>query len=81
MLTTYGGDNKEVLYGKGLEECFLLAREPLTVSCRVCFHELQSIQDELRSSNSNAIGFNHIDLTDPRQLFNSPLAFMLGHEV
>jgi SH3 domain-containing YSC84-like protein 1 len=80
MLTTYRGENKEVLYGKGLEERFLLAREPLRV-CRACFHELQPVQEELRNSNSNAMRFNHIDPTDPRRLFNSPLAFTLGHEV
>jgi len=80
MLTTYGGDNNEVLYGKGLEERFLLAREPLRV-CRPCYQELQPIQEELRNSNSNAMRFNHIDPNDPRRLFNSPLAFTLGHEV
>ena len=80
MLTTYGGDNNEVLYGKGLEERFLLAREPLRV-CRPCHTELQPIQEELRNSNSNAMRYNHIDPNDPRRLFNSPLAFTLGHEV
>lgn len=80
MLTTYGGDNNEVLYGKGLEERFLLAREPLRV-CRACCVELQPIQEELRNSNSNAMRFNHIDPNDPRRFLNSPLAFTLGHEV
>ena len=80
MLTTYGGENNEVLYGKGLEERFLLAREPLRV-CYPCHAELQPIQEELRNSNSNAMRFNHIDPNDPRRMFNSPLAFTLGHEV
>lgn len=80
MLTTYGGENNEVLYGKGLEERFLLARQPLRV-CRPCHQELQPVQEELRNSNSNAMRYNSIDPTDPRRLFNSPLAFTLGHEV
>lgn len=74
-----GGD-QELLYGKGLEERFKLAREPLRV-CRPCYEKLLPLQEELRCSNSNAMRFNHIDPTDPRRLFNSPLAFTLGHEV
>jgi lipid-binding SYLF domain-containing protein len=74
-----GGSN-ELLYGKGLEERFKLAREPLRV-CRRCFGSLQPLQEDLRNSNSNAMRFNHIDPTDPVRLFNSPLAFTLGHEI
>ena len=74
------GENKELLYGKGLEERFKLAREPLRV-CRSCYSQLSPLQPDLRASNSNAMRFNHIDPTDPRRLFNSPLAFTLGHEI
>lgn len=74
------GENKELLYGKGLEERFKLAREPLRV-CQPCYQQLAPLQADLRNSNSNAMRFNHIDPTDPRRLFNSPLAFTLGHEI
>uniref|UniRef100_A0A6S8I7N2 FYVE-type domain-containing protein n=2 Tax=Amphora coffeiformis TaxID=265554 RepID=A0A6S8I7N2_9STRA len=82
MLTYLKGsaDANEILYGKGLEERFKLAREPLRV-CRGCFQKLAPLQEDLRASNSNAMRFNHIDPTDPRRLFNSPLAHTLGHEV
>jgi len=82
MLTYLRGsaDANEILYGKGLEERFKLAREPLRV-CRGCFQKLAPLQEDLRASNSNAMRFNHIDPTDPRRLFNSPLAHTLGHEV
>ncbi len=79
-MLTYVSERQELLYGKGLEERFKLAREPLRV-CRGCFVQLQSIQEELRNSNSNAMRYNHIDPTDVRRLFNSPLAFTLGHEI
>lgn len=69
-----------ILYGKGLEERIKLAREPLRV-CISCHHKLQSIQDELRIHNSNAMKYNSIDPTNLRRLMNSPLAFTLGHEV
>eukprot|EP00797_Seminavis_robusta_P036703 Sro946_g223220.2 (601) ;mRNA; f:6184-7986 len=69
-----------LLYGKGLEERFQLAREPLRV-CRGCHVTLAPLQAELQRSNSHAMRFNHIDPTDMRRLFNSPLAFTLGHEV
>jgi SH3 domain-containing YSC84-like protein 1 len=69
-----------LIYGKGLEERFQLAREPLRV-CRACHMTLQPLQAELQRSNSHAMRFNHIDPTDVRRLFNSPLAFTLGHEV
>mmetsp|Transcript_3978 Transcript_3978/g.10103 ORF Transcript_3978/g.10103 Transcript_3978/m.10103 type:complete len:566 (-) Transcript_3978:1011-2708(-) len=75
-----GGDTNELLYGKGLEERFKLAREPLRV-CRDCFQKLAPLQQDLISSNSNAMRFNHIDPTDPRRLFNSPIAHTLGHEI
>lgn len=76
-----GNENGEVLlYGKGLEERFQLAREPLRV-CRECCLSLQPLQAELQRSNSHSMRFNHIDPTDARRLFNSPLAFTLGHEV
>lgn len=75
-----GNNNNELLYGRGLEERFKLAREPLRV-CVSCSDKLQPLQEELRCSNSNAMRFNHIDPTDARRLFNSPLAFTLGHEV
>jgi hypothetical protein len=81
MLTyLVGGGSNELLYGKGLEERFKLAREPLRV-CRGCVCSLQPLQEALRNSNSNAMRFNHVDPTDPRRLFNSPLAFSLGHEI
>lgn len=73
-------DQDTLLYGKGLEERFQLAREPLRV-CRECHITLQPLQAELQRSNSHAMRFNHVDPTDPRRLFNSPLAFTLGHEV
>jgi lipid-binding SYLF domain-containing protein len=75
-----GTGSTELLYGKGLEERFKLAREPLRV-CRRCFGSLQPLQEDLRNSNSNAMRFNHIDPTDPVRMFNSPLAFTLGHEI
>jgi len=71
---------KELLYGKGLEERFKLAREPLRV-CNSCYTQLLPVQEELRNCNSNAMRYNAIDPTDPRRLFNSPLAFTLGHEI
>lgn len=83
MLTYLKGsssDGNEILYGKGLEERFKLAREPLRV-CRGCFQKLAPLQEDLRASNSNAMRFNHVDPTDPRRLFNSPLAHTLGHEI
>ena len=82
MLTYLKGsvDANEILYGKGLEERFKLAREPLRV-CRGCFQKLAPLQEDLRASNSNAMRFNHIDPTDHQRLFNSPLAHTLGHEV
>jgi hypothetical protein len=79
-MLTYVGDQEQLLYGKGLEERFKLAREPLRV-CRPCFEHLEPVQDELRKTNSNAMRYNHIDPTDPKRLFNSPLAFTLGHEI
>ena len=80
MLTYLSDNSKELLYGKGLEERFKLAREPLRV-CTACFVQLAPLQADLRNSNSNAMRFNPIDPTDPRRLFNSPLAFTLGHEI
>lgn len=80
MLTYLAADNKELLYGKGLEERFKLAREPLRV-CQPCYQQLNPLQEDLRNSNSNAMRFNYIDPTDPRRLLNSPLAFTLGHEI
>mmetsp|Transcript_20328 Transcript_20328/g.22495 ORF Transcript_20328/g.22495 Transcript_20328/m.22495 type:complete len:615 (+) Transcript_20328:71-1915(+) len=79
-MLTYLDEDKQLLYGKGLEERFQLAREPLRV-CTVCYEELQPLQEELRTANSNAMRFNHIDPTDPKRFLNSPLAFTLGHEV
>lgn len=79
-MLTYLDEHQQLLYGKGLEERFQLAREPLRV-CFHCYQQLQPIQEELRSANSNAMRFNHIDPTDARRYFNSPLAFTLGHEV
>ena len=69
-----------LLYGRGLEERYKLAREPLRV-CDTCCLQLEPIQHELRASNSNAVRYNSIDPTDIKRLFNSPLAFTLGHEV
>lgn len=82
MQAEYGEstDKKKLLYGKGLEERTKLAREPLRV-CSSCYGQLQSVQNELRNCNSNAMRYNAIDPTDIRRLFNSPLAFTLGHEI
>ena len=73
-----GGD--AILYGRGLEERAKLAREPLRV-CDTCHEQLSGVQDQLRLSNANAMRYNAIDPTDVRRLFNSPLAFTLGHEI
>lgn len=80
MLTYTSTGADTLLYGKGLEERYKLAREPLRV-CDTCCAKLRGIQDELRASNSNAVRYNSIDPTDIRRLFNSPLAFTLGHEI
>jgi hypothetical protein len=79
-MLTYLDENEQLLYGKGLEERFQLAREPLRV-CLPCYDQLRPLQEELRNANSNAMRFNHIDPNDPRRFLNSPLAFTLGHEV
>ena len=79
-MLSYLDEHQQLLYGKGLEERFQLAREPLRV-CGPCWEQLQPLQEELRNSNSNAMRFNHIDPTDPKRFLNSPLAFTLGHEV
>jgi lipid-binding SYLF domain-containing protein len=79
-MLTYVDEDRQLLYGKGLEERFHLAREPLRV-CMACHEQLQPLQAELRNANSNAMRFNHIDPTDPKRFLNSPLAFTLGHEV
>lgn len=80
-MLTYLSENKELLYGKGLEERFLLARSPLRV-CRACFWQLQPLQQDLRNTNSNAVRYNTVDPSDPiKRLLNSPLAFTLGHEI
>jgi hypothetical protein len=79
-MLTYIDEDQQLLYGKGLEERFQLAREPLRV-CLSCYEQLQPLQAELRNANSNAMRFNHIDPTDPKRFLNSPLAFTLGHEV
>ena len=76
----YHNQSSTILYGKGLEERMKLAREPLRV-CVSCHSKLQSIQEELRVHNSNAMKYNSIDPTNLRRLINSPLAFTLGHEV
>ena len=73
-------DVTSLLYGKGLEERIKLAREPLRV-CRMCYEQLQYVQEELRLCNSNAMRYNSIDPTDAKRLLNSPLAFTLGHEI
>ena len=78
--TRNNNTDEVLLYGKGLEERFLLARQPLRV-CQPCHRSLAPLQDELVSMNSNAMRFNSIDPTDPKRLFNSPLAFTLGHEI
>jgi len=70
----------QLLYAKGLEERYKLAREPLRV-CDTCHDILTPVQDELRMTNSNAVRFNTVDPAGLKRLFNSPLAFTLGHEV
>jgi hypothetical protein len=79
-MLTYLDENQQLLYGKGLEQRFQLAREPLRV-CVPCYEGLQPLQEELRTANSNSMRFNHVDPHDPRRFLNSPLAFTLGHEV
>ena len=79
-MLTYLDENQQLLYGKGLEERFQLAREPLRV-CTPCYQTLEPLQEELRTANSNAMRFNHVDPNDPKRFLNSPLAFTLGHEV
>ena len=79
-MLSYLDEHQQLLYGKGLEERFHLAREPLRV-CGPCWEQLQPLQEDLRNNNSNAMRFNHIDPTDPKRFLNSPLAFTLGHEV
>lgn len=79
-MLTYVDSQEQLLYGKGLEERLLLAREPQRV-CRGCYDSLQPLQEALRNSNSNAMRFNHVDPTSPARLWNSPVAFTLGHEV
>lgn len=79
-MLTFTGEHNQVMYGKGLEERFQLAREPLRV-CHPCSVQLAPLQDDLRRTNSNAMRYNHIDPTDARRMLNSPLAFTLGHEV
>jgi len=81
MLTFTNANGPDtLLYGRGLEERYKLAREPLRV-CDLCHEQLKCVQEELRASNSNAVRYNNIDPTDNRRLFNSPLAFTLGHEI
>ena len=79
-MLTFVGNEEQVLYGKGLEERFTLAREPLRV-CQPCHDQLYPLQADLRQTNSNAMRYNHIDPTDHKRLFNSPIAFTLGHEI
>jgi SH3 domain-containing YSC84-like protein 1 len=75
-----GGGGEQLLYGRGLEERFQLAREPLRV-CHACYVALQPVQEELRYHNSHAMRYNYIDPTNPQRLFNSPFANTLGHEI
>lgn len=79
-MLTFLSPRRELLYGKGLEERFQLAREPLRV-CAACCEQLAPLQESLRNANSHAMRYNSIDPTDPKRLFNSPLAFTLGHEI
>lgn len=69
-----------LLHGRGLEERFQLAREPLRV-CNPCYHSLQPVQEELRWHNAHAMRYNAIDPTHVRRLWNSPIAHTLGHEI
>ena len=73
-------DQQMLLHGKGLEERFLLAREPLRV-CAPCHAQLEPQQLELRIVNANCMRFNPIDPSDPKRFFNSPFANTLGHEI
>lgn len=70
----------QLLYGRGLEERFQLAREPLRV-CYSCYQQVQPLQEDLRYHNSHAMRYNAIDPTHPQRLFNSPFANTLGHEI
>ena len=75
-----GTAEQQVLYGRGLEERFQLAREPLRV-CHACYQQVQHLQEDLRYHNSHAMRYNTIDPTHPQRLFNSPFANTLGHEI
>jgi len=79
-ITYTRSNDSTLLYGRGLEERFKLAREPLRV-CYNCLLSLKDIQPELRLCNSNAMRYNTIDPSHWKRLCNSPLAFTLGHEV
>ena len=69
-----------MLYGKTVEQRYKLARDPQRV-CPTCHDSLAPLQPQLRASNANCVRFNAVDPTDLRRLFNSPIAFTLGHEV
>jgi SH3 domain-containing YSC84-like protein 1 len=71
---------RTILYGRGLEERMHLAREPLRV-CGPCHQRLLPLQEQLIAANSNMMRYNPFDPHDFRRLFNSPLAFTLGHEI
>jgi len=72
--------NRQMLRSKRMEDRYKMAHEPLRV-CNECYEQLKPIQQELRATNSNAVRFNTIDPTSARRLFNSPVAFTLGHEI
>ena len=74
------GLQTNMVYGKNIEQRYKLARDPQRV-CLQCYDQLHYLQSELRMSNANCVRLNAIDPSDVRRLFNSPLAFTLGHEV
>jgi FYVE zinc finger len=72
----FNTNEPQVLYGQGLEERFALAREPLRV-CQRCYQQVQSLQEQLRNTNSHAMRYNNQTMIDPthiQRFFNSPLS-------
>jgi hypothetical protein len=72
--------NRIIIQSKRMEDRYRLAHLPLRV-CNTCYGQLKPIQQELRATNSDAMRFNTIDPTSARRMFNSPIAFTLGHEI
>ena len=74
------GDDVVSSNGPSLEYRIHQARLPQR-TCDQCHVKLEALQEELREKNSNAMRYNFVNAAGLRPLFNSPLAFTLGHEV